>query len=70
MTTEPRLAECSGCKRINTAPEGCLVEWNEIPAYCGDCHKIVTHKLLRRGRVPQHQRVTPEMPTIRAPGIE
>jgi len=47
MTLEPRLAECSSCKRINTAPEGCLATWSEVPAYCGACRKVVTHRLLR-----------------------
>ena len=57
MTFEPRLAECSGCERINTAPEGCLPEWNEVPAYCRECRKIVIHKLLRRPRASPPRRV-------------
>jgi hypothetical protein len=70
MTSEPRLAECSTCKRINTAPEGCLLEWNEVPSYCGGCHRIVTHRLLRRARVPASQPLPADMPTMQAPRIE
>jgi hypothetical protein len=55
MISEPQLAECTSCRRLNTAPEGCLPEWNAVPAYCGSCRKIVTHKLLRRDRAVRHR---------------
>jgi hypothetical protein len=69
MTLEPRLAECSTCKRINTAPEGCLLEWTEIPAYCGGCRKVVTHKLMRRERASQNRRVPFDTPPIDRPRV-